>query len=209
MWAGAAAPRVQRRKNSTSETRWRLLRPMTAFEWAIPQRLSARSAFFGPMPGNARSRSRTIAVWAHAGGALSTSGSPTRPARRSRFSWARAKRTSFAWASACSRRSGICTQQVARRSCARHRNRVYVCQSTPHVRRTGDIPGKAGCGKCVLLSLNATARSRRVWHVRRERWPSRSPSPGTKTWISKHASASVETPSNTRPSRGRVGRDTA
>jgi hypothetical protein len=76
----------QRRKDSTSERRWRLLRPLTVFEWAIRQRLSARSAFTGPMPGEARSKSRTIAFCAHGGGSLSTSGNSTRPARRSRFS---------------------------------------------------------------------------------------------------------------------------
>ena len=140
LWPHSAQGAGQRRKNSTSETRWRLLRPMTAFEWAIPQRLSARSAFTGPMPGKARSRSRTIAVCAHAGGSLSTSGNPTRPARRSRFSCAREQRTSFAWASACNRRSGIHVEQVARGSCTRHRSRLYASPARPPSADRGTFP---------------------------------------------------------------------
>jgi hypothetical protein len=73
---------------------------------AIRQWASVRLTRAGPILGTAKRRSRSFAVCAHGGGSLSTRASSILPAVRSRFRRARARRTSFALASARSRCSG-------------------------------------------------------------------------------------------------------
>ena len=88
----------------------------------MPQRAKIRPALTEPICGSTKSRSRSLAVRAHAGGQARICASSISPAARSRFSLARAERTSFA----CSR---------ARRRCSRDRPGTLARAFPPDTRR--------------------------------------------------------------------------
>src|SRR5262245_54605033 len=84
------------RSCATSSARWRSERPPFVFDGEIRHCFRIRLVLTRPYLGTAISMSMTFAVWTYSGGSMSSVWILTLLPLRSRFSWARLERMSFA-----------------------------------------------------------------------------------------------------------------